>query len=71
LANGTDSYVYVAQQLPLPNTFSIDYEKTLYRVFENKDSQGLLKSNYINQLFKISSYGTTFSSRYEEYFYVK
>lgn len=71
LDNGEDNYIHVTHQIPIPNTFSIDYNKTFFRVFERKNKDSLLVSDRSTYLNKISSFGTTFSARYEDYFSVE
>lgn len=68
LENGNDSFIYVTHQIQPHKTFSIDYNNTFLRVFENKDKSKLLSSLYSIQLEEIKSYGTTFSSRFETYY---
>jgi hypothetical protein len=68
LDNGTDSYIYVAHQLKVPATFSIDYDKTFLRVFELNKKEKILTSNRFTNVDEIKSYGTTFAVRYEDYF---
>lgn len=68
LHNGSDSYVFVTHQLIVPKTFSIDYDKTFFRAFEKKNINDLLKSKRTVIPEEISSFGTTFSSRFETYF---
>ena len=71
LDNGLDSFIYVCHQLAVKNTFSMDYDTTFFRVFEKRDPNKILKSNYTTQLEEISSYGTTFSARFESYYKAK
>ena len=68
LDNGNDSYIHVGHQLQVDKTFSIDYENTLFRAFEKKNKNMLLKSDRAIQPMDIKGYGTTFSSRFETYF---
>ncbi len=63
-----DSFVYVTHQIQVDKTFSIDYDKSFYRVFENRDPSKILSSEYNITFDEIKSYGTTFSSRYETYY---
>lgn len=37
IINGATEYHYVSHQMTLPNTFGIDYDKTIFAAFENKD----------------------------------
>lgn len=71
LDNGEDSYIHVCHQLNLNKTFGLEYDKTIFRAFEKKRIDKLACSDYTTYLEQITSYGTTFSARYEEYFSVK
>ena len=69
LSNGEyDNYIHVCHQIKPPKTFSIDYDKSFYRSFEKNNKIELSKSNYSTYLDKLMSWGTVFSSRYEDYF---
>ena len=68
LDNGNDSYIHVGHQLQVDKTFSIDYDNTLFRAFEKRDKNMLIKSDRAVQPMNIIGYGTTFSSRFETYF---
>ena len=68
LDNGNDSYIHVGHQLQVDKTFSIDYENTLFRAFEKRSKDMLIKSDRAIQPMDIKGYGTTFSSRFETYF---
>ena len=64
--NGED-YVYVNHQIPTQKTFAIDYDKTIFRYFEEKNKD-IIKSRYIIGAVPITAYGTIFYSRYDDYF---
>ena len=68
LDNGEDDYVYVNHVIPIPKTFSLDYDRTMFRAFELQDHRKIGK--YIRQtnIDDIKAYGTTFSGRYEKYY---
>lgn len=68
LDNGYDDYIHVCHQLPIPDTFSINYDKTFFRAFEKKSKKLLNTSNRASEVELIKSYGTIFDSRYESYF---
>ena len=63
-----DKYIYVQQKIPLPKTFSIDYSKSIFRMFETCDLKRLASSQYSSQADIIDSPLTIFASRYEQYF---
>lgn len=68
LDNGIESYIHVMHQIEPERTFAIDYDKTIFRAFETRDLNKLKVANRHVFLEPITSYGTTFSSRYETYF---
>lgn len=68
LDDGDDSYIYVTHQIPIINTFSLEYDKTFFRIFEKCDKDKLLSSARYASMEEIKSYGTTFSSRFEIYY---
>ena len=71
LDNGEDSYICVTQQIPLPPTFSMDYEHTFYRAMELKDKDRMSTSDRAIIIEELKSFGTTFASRFEPYFVAK
>lgn len=69
LDNGEDSkYIDVSHQIPVPNTFSIDYDKTIFRYVEKRDKENILSSYRGMETVEIKSYGTLFGARYENYY---
>lgn len=68
LDNGEDSYIYVTHQIPTVATFSIDYDKTFFRVFEKNEKDKLLGSNRYASMEEIKAYGTTFAGVFENYY---
>lgn len=68
LENDSESYIHVTHQIPTINTFSLEYNKTFFRVFEDCDIDSLMRSNRETSIELIKSYGTTFHARFEEYF---
>lgn len=67
LAN-TDNFVYVQHQCPIPNTFSIDYNKTFWRAIELKDKERLGQSVITSYANHIDYSVGIFKTRYEPYF---
>ena len=67
LDNGEEDYVYVDHKIPIPNTFSIDYDSVFLRAFEKKDAKNIRNYKYKVALSEIHYYGTIFDSRYEKY----
>lgn len=68
LDDGEDSYIFVTHQIPTINTFSLEYDKTFFRVFEKCEKSKLFSSARYASMEEINSYGTTFSSRFENYY---
>lgn len=68
LINGSDPYIHVIHQIEPPKTFSIDYDKTIFRVFEKKQKLKILSCEHATYLRQITTYGTTFAARYEDYY---
>lgn len=68
LDNDPDSFIFVSHQIPVINTFSIEYGKTFFRVFEKNDKDKLLGSARETSIEEINEFGTTFASRYENYY---
>lgn len=71
LDNGIDSYVHVCHQIDVCKTFSMDYDKTIFKAFEDKDIDRLRNCLRLIVAEDIISYGTTFYARYESYFQAK
>ena len=71
LANGSDSFIYVDHKIPQVRTFIIDYDKTLFRAFEEADLDKLATCEYTTQPMEIKVYGSIFDSRFEPYFQAK
>lgn len=68
LDNGTDSYIHVDHKLFTPRTFFLDYNNTIFMIFERNKKENILTCIYSNYLQKITSFGTSFAARYEDYF---
>ena len=68
LLRGTDNYIFVDHQLQVPATFSIDYNRTIYRAFEERSLDILKCSKYMSQADHIDSPISIFATRHEEYF---
>lgn len=64
---GADNYFHVQHQCQVPKTFSIDYNKSVFRVIELRDKNRLLKCNYRSQADYIDDLVGIFKTRYEMY----
>lgn len=61
-------YVYIDHKLPIPATFSLDYNKTFFRSFEQKDKMHLKNANRESTAEYIKNPVSIFNSRPEYYF---
>lgn len=68
LSDSANKYTFVKHQCPVPNTFAIDYNKTFFRAFEQKDVRTLVDSDYQSTADYIDSPICIFHTRYEDYF---
>jgi hypothetical protein len=68
LTDSDNRYWYVHQQALLPQTFAIDYDKSIFRVFETKAKNKILTCQYQSQADFIDDKVSIFSTRYEPYF---
>src|SRR5574344_21548 len=68
LEDGDNRYIHVMHQAPVPKTFAIDYNRTIYRAFELKDKCLLSKSHYLSTADYIDCPTTLFYTRYEDYY---
>jgi hypothetical protein len=68
LMDGDDEYIYIEHQIRLPNTFILDYDKTIFRFIETKD-KNRLDSITINTIaHHINDKTSIFANRFEDYF---
>lgn len=68
LLQSYDDYTHVKHQTKVPITFSIDYNRSIYRAFEEQDKRKLAQSNYTAQANYINDPMSLFATRYEQYF---
>lgn len=68
LMDTTDDFLYVDHKMNKPRTFSIDYDKTLYRAFEDRSKDKLRNSKKASQADYIEDITSIFHTRYEGYF---
>lgn len=61
-------YLHIKHQMSVPNTFVIDYDRTLYRAFEERNKDRLFHSRYQSQADQITDITSIFNTRYEDYF---
>ena len=63
-----DNYLYVEHKMRVPRTFSIDYDKTIYRAFEERDIKKFCCAKKASQADYIDDMTSIFNTRYEQYF---
>jgi hypothetical protein len=68
LTDSENGYWFIKQQVVLPATFSIDYDKSIYRIFETRNKDGILTCQYQSQAEFIDDAVSIFATRYEPYF---
>lgn len=66
-----NKYMYITQQLSLPSTFSINYNKTFLKYFENPYKKPLSKYYINSQASYIDQHLSILSTRSEEYYEIK
>ena len=66
--SGQKDYLYIDHKLPIPATFSIDYNNTFFRSFESNDKKHLFSSKKDSTAEYISNIVSIFNSRPENYF---
>lgn len=68
LYSDNDSYIYIDHKTVLPASFSIDYNKTIFKAFEDRDINKLCDCKRYSQANYIDDLTSIFSTRYENYF---
>ena len=68
LLYSSSNYLSVQHQIQLPSTFSIDYDRCVFRAFELKDIKLLASCKYQAQANLINDVTSIFHTRYENYF---
>lgn len=68
LTGGGRDYVYINHQITPYTTFSIDYERSMFKCIEDKNKNSTLKAYTIGAGEIIDSKTNIFSTRYETYF---
>jgi hypothetical protein len=69
-APGSD-YMYISHKNPVPATFSIDYNNSIFRAVETGDKEALIDVNYIATYHLIRNMTTIFATRQENYYYME
>ena len=66
LLRGNERYIYVTHQTHLPKTFSMDYDRTVFRSIELKETDNLNNNNAISTLE--CDPNSLLTQRFEEYY---
>lgn len=68
LNNANDEYMYIDHKTKLPSTFSIDYNRSVWKCIEDKNKNKLFSCNHKAQADLIEDPISIFATRYEQYF---
>ena len=68
LLSGAHGYVHVMHQTEVPKTFSIDYNRSIYRALEKQDVKKLKHYSYKSQADLIDDPTSIFATRYDDFF---
>lgn len=68
IMDGSDEYIYVHHEVPIPRTFSIEYMDTYWRALETRSVKDFNNKECIAEV--INNPYTLFSSVYEDYFMI-
>ena len=68
IMDGSDEYIYVHHEVPVPRTFSIEYMDTYWRALETRSVKDFNNKECIAEV--INNPYTLFSSVYEDYFMI-
>lgn len=68
LEDDLDNFVFVDHKIPVTATFSINYSKTFFHAFEERNIEKLVNSKYQSQAEFINSPVSIFATRYEDYY---
>lgn len=63
----SDEYIHVQHQCPVPNTFSIDYNRSFFRAIEERSIKKLAQSQIESQADYIDYKAGIFQTRFEPY----
>jgi len=69
ILSGSSEYIYVHHEVPVQRTFSLDYDKSLFRALENKSKENFTNQNCNAEL--IQDQYSLFYTCAEEYYMIK
>ena len=68
LSSSIEDYLYVQHQTRVPNTFAIDYQRSIYHVFEERDKSLLFRCKYTSQADLIEDKTSIFNYVFDNYY---
>jgi hypothetical protein len=68
ILSGSSEYIYVHHEVPIPRTFSLDYDKSLFRALETKTKENFTNQNCYAEL--IEDYYSLFYTCAEKYYMI-
>ncbi len=71
ILKGATDYVYIAQQMFLPSTFGVDYDKTIFASIEDKDVVNKAVIRYIGNMYVCKQNMSLLYAYPEDYYYMK
>ena len=71
ILSGSTNYVYVSQQMFLPSTFGIDYDRTIFSCIEDKDVNTKAKIRYVGNLLLCQQKLSLLYQYPEDYYYME
>lgn len=69
--SSSTNYVYVSQQMFLPSTFGVDYDKTIFSCIEDKDVETKAKIRYVGNLLVCEQKLSLLYAYPEDYYYME
>lgn len=71
ILKGATEYVNVSQQMFLPSTFGIDYDKTIFSCIEEKDINSRVRINHVGNLLLCNQKLSLLYAYPEDYYYME
>ena len=71
ILSGSTEYVYVSQQMFLPSTFGVDYDRTIFSCIEDKDVETKAKIRYVGNLLVCQQKLSLLYAYPEDYYYME
>lgn len=71
IMKGSTQYVHVDQQMFLPSSFGVDYDKTIFSSIEDKDVKNRAVIRYVGNMYVCNQRMSLLYSYKEDYYYMK